>query len=54
MSVTKINFTRPGFETEFHLIRVDGRICLFWHYQLMGKFLNFKQALRFAEHLGID
>lgn len=54
MSVMMMRFNRPGYETEFQVIKVDDRFHLFWHKRRVGRFLNLKQALSFAEHLGID
>ncbi len=54
MSVLKVKFNRPGYQTEFDIVKVDDRFNLFWHFKRIGSFLSFKQALDFAKHLGDD
>lgn len=54
MSVLHVKINKPGFKTEFQVVKVDDWFHLFWHFKRIGRFLSFKQAVSFAEHLGID
>jgi hypothetical protein len=54
MSVLTVKINRLGFKAEFQVMKVDDFFHLFWHRKRIGRFLSFRNAVEFSEHLGVD